>query len=232
MSQGEVNALALAIFLPRATLPPSPFGFLVIDDPVQAMDPAKVQGLARVFEQVARSRQVVVFTHDDRLPEAISRLAIDARVLEVTRRAGSLVEVRACDDPATRSLADARALCCDEALPSELARRVVPGLCRTALESVLLDGTRRQLLGKGLGHAEVERRLDSARSLMERGALGLLGDASKGSQVYARLNTYGSWAADTFRACNEGAHGRFEGHLDLLVGDTQRLVARLREVLA
>jgi hypothetical protein len=35
MSQGEVNALALSVFLPRATMPQSPFRFLVIDDPVQ-----------------------------------------------------------------------------------------------------------------------------------------------------------------------------------------------------
>jgi hypothetical protein len=33
MSQGEVNALALSVFLPRATLPASPFRFLVLDDP-------------------------------------------------------------------------------------------------------------------------------------------------------------------------------------------------------
>jgi hypothetical protein len=37
---------ALALLLPpRARLPASPFRFLVIDDPVQAMDPAKVDGL-------------------------------------------------------------------------------------------------------------------------------------------------------------------------------------------
>ncbi|MGH9125603.1 MAG: hypothetical protein ACRDZ8_12890 [Acidimicrobiales bacterium] len=41
ISQGEINALALSVFLPRATLPASPFRFLVIDDPVQAMDPAR-----------------------------------------------------------------------------------------------------------------------------------------------------------------------------------------------
>ncbi len=49
MSQGEINALALSIFLPRATIAASPFRFLVIDDPVQAMDPAKVDGLAKVL---------------------------------------------------------------------------------------------------------------------------------------------------------------------------------------
>jgi recombinational DNA repair ATPase RecF len=51
MSQGELHALALSLFLPRATLAESPFRFLVIDDPVQSMDPARVDGLARVLEQ-------------------------------------------------------------------------------------------------------------------------------------------------------------------------------------
>jgi len=75
MSQGEVNALALAVFLPRATLPASPFRFLVIDDPVQAMDPAKVDGLARVLEATASGRQVIVFTHDNRLVQVFAALS-------------------------------------------------------------------------------------------------------------------------------------------------------------
>jgi hypothetical protein len=53
MSQGELHALGLALFLPRAMTDDSPFGFVVIDDPVQAMDPAKAGGLARVLSSVA-----------------------------------------------------------------------------------------------------------------------------------------------------------------------------------
>ena len=87
MSQGELHALALSLFLPRATLPTSPFRFVMIDDPVQAMDAARIDGLARVLEAVARSHQVVVFTHDERLPAACRHLGIAARVLEVTRGA-------------------------------------------------------------------------------------------------------------------------------------------------
>ena len=49
MSQGELHALAVSVFLPRASLSESPFRFMVIDDPVQSMDPAKVDGLARVL---------------------------------------------------------------------------------------------------------------------------------------------------------------------------------------
>lgn len=231
MSQGEVNALALSIFVPRATLPASPFGFLVIDDPVQAMDPAKVEGLARVLEETARTRQVVVFTHDDRLPAAIRRLAIDAAVIEVMRRPGSIVDLQPCDDPCSRSLDQALSLCLDEQLPPELVRRVVPGLCRAAVESVLTDGVRRRLLDKGNRHAEVEGQIDGARSLMERAALALFGDETKAGHVYSRLNGYGPWAADAFRACNEGSHGSFTGDSHALVQDTRRLVSKLRQVL-
>ena len=67
MSQGELHSLALSLFLPRATLPDSPFRFICVDDPVQSMDPARVEGLARVLADTAKTRQVVVFTHDDRL---------------------------------------------------------------------------------------------------------------------------------------------------------------------
>jgi hypothetical protein len=83
MSQGEVNALALAVFLPRARLPASPFRFLVIDDPVQAMDPAKVDGLARVLDKAASDRQVIVFTHDNRLVQAVRQLRLPATVVHV-----------------------------------------------------------------------------------------------------------------------------------------------------
>ncbi len=88
MSQGELHALALSLFFPRATLPESPFRFVVVDDPVQSMDPAKVDGLARVLERAAATRQVLVFTHDDRLSEAVRRLGIDATVVEVARKRG------------------------------------------------------------------------------------------------------------------------------------------------
>lgn len=110
MSQGELHALGLALFLPRATAADSPFGFVVIDDPVQAMDPAKVDGLARVLSSVAATRQVVVFTRDDRLPAALRQLQLPATVLAVTRRERSVVTVRAVSERASHSLQDMVAL--------------------------------------------------------------------------------------------------------------------------
>jgi energy-coupling factor transporter ATP-binding protein EcfA2 len=64
MSQGELQALALAlaVFIPRATSAESPFRFVVLDDPIQAMDPSKIEGFLEVLVTLAADRQVVVFT--------------------------------------------------------------------------------------------------------------------------------------------------------------------------
>lgn len=99
MSQGELHALALALFLARATMPTSPFGFVVLDDPMQAMDSAKVAALAAVLAEIATSHQVVIFTHDDRLVAAAKQLGRDEalRVLEVERGPRSTVKVRELD---------------------------------------------------------------------------------------------------------------------------------------
>jgi hypothetical protein len=60
MSQGELHSLALSLFLPRTFLAENPFRFLVSDDPVQSMDPAKADGRARVLALLAEHRQVMI----------------------------------------------------------------------------------------------------------------------------------------------------------------------------
>ncbi|MFF3244249.1 AAA family ATPase [Streptomyces sp. NPDC002870] len=82
MSQGEQHSLALSLFLPRAATADSPFGFIVIDDPVQSMDPAKVNGLAQVLHELGEHRQVVVFTHDTRLQRAFTSQDLPVTVFE------------------------------------------------------------------------------------------------------------------------------------------------------
>ena len=139
MSQGELHALALALFLPRATMPESPFRFVVLDDPVQAMDPAKVDGLVEVLSTIAASRQVVVFSHDDRLAAAVRRAQVKARILEVKRQTGSLVEVTNTFDPPQRYLRDAAAIVKDQGLPDVTLRRTLPGILRLAVEAQARD---------------------------------------------------------------------------------------------
>jgi recombinational DNA repair ATPase RecF len=232
MSQGEVNALALSVFLPRATLPASPFRFLIIDDPVQAMDPAKVDGLARVLEKTAADRQVIVFTHDNRLAQAVRQLSISATILEVTRRPGSAVQVRASLDPVGQALRDAGALAADDSVPPAIAARVVPGLCRTAVEAAFTEAVWRRELRAGRGHADIEDDLEAARiRLTPLAALALTGDASKGREVLPRLNTWGRRFGDTYQALNKGAHVTHDGDLRLLITDARDLVAKIRAAL-
>ncbi|WP_031168800.1 hypothetical protein [Streptosporangium roseum] len=66
------------------------------------MDPSKVDGLAQVLETVAEFRQVVVFTHDTRLTEAIRRLRIRATILEMARKERSEVEAEYADEATAR----------------------------------------------------------------------------------------------------------------------------------
>ncbi len=205
----RVNALALSVFLPRARLPASPFRFLVLDDPVQAMDPAKVDGLARVLEKAAGDRQVIVFTHDNRLAQAVRQLRLPAAILEVTRRPASAVEVRACLDPVQQALRDAGALAADRSVPAEVAARVVPGLCRTAVEAAFTA-------------------LEAATSLNLLASLALTGDAAKGGQVLPRLSAWDRRFADTFQMLNKGAHAAHAGDLGQLVGDARKLAEKIR----
>ncbi|WP_159941441.1 MULTISPECIES: ATP-binding protein [unclassified Nocardiopsis] len=93
LSQGEFQALALSVCLPRTLVEGNPFGFLVLDDPVQAMDTETVEGLATVLAEVGRHRQLIVFTHDTRLSDALLRLGLPADIRTIHRDAMSNVWV-------------------------------------------------------------------------------------------------------------------------------------------
>lgn len=175
MSQGELHSLALALFLPRATMPASPFRFVVLDDPVQAMDPAKVDGLVGVLMEIARTRQVIVFSHDDRFASAVRRTPRDVpvKVLEVAREAGSRVSTVVTLSPARRYLGDAFGLVKDSGLPEDTLLRVLPGLLRMALEAQARDIYFGRALSKGCPHVEVEKRWGEASRTRERVALSL-----------------------------------------------------------
>ena len=227
MSQGELHALALSLFLPRATLEESPFRFVVVDDPVQSMDPARVDGLARAFEEVAKERQVIVFTHDGRLPEAVRRLKIEATTIGVTRRPASVIELRPASDPVAAYLSDARALVADLQLPENVRPRVVPGFCRSALEAVFTDKVRRRRLAAGVEHAAIEDELASTNTLTELAAMALFDDKSRTSDVMSRLNQIGGWAADTFKQANKGTHQPYPGSLFKLVTDAEKLCKQI-----
>lgn len=228
MSQGELNSLALSLFLPRAAMPESPFRFVIIDDPVQSMDPAKVDGLARVLADTAADRQVVVFTHDDRLCEAVERLRIPARVVGVTRRENSVVELADRTTPSEHLLSEARAVAYAEQISAAVRARVVPGLCRQAIEAACAQVTRRRRIGRGEVHADVEALFAQATTLKMRIALAILDDPQRAGDVLSRLNQKpGPWAADLVRRLDSGTHKGDEGSLPDLIRDTKSFVSLL-----
>jgi hypothetical protein len=229
MSQGEMHALGLATFLPRSCAAESPFRFTVIDDPVQSMDPSKVDGLARVLAELAADRQVVVFTHDSRLPDAVRRLEVDADILEVARAERSVVTLRRAQDPVSRYLDDAWGLARSTGIPADVRAPVVAELCRSALEAACHRVIWRTRLAKGERHADIEAAIESAsHRLATTFALALFDDPQRGGDVLARLTSrYGRRAADAYQACKKGVHEVYRKDLTLLVNDTRALAEAL-----
>ncbi len=194
MSQGELHSLALALFLPRATLPESPFRFVVLDDPVQAMDPAKVDGLVKVLLGIAKTRQVIVFSHDDRFASAVRRAPKDVpiKVLEVIREANSKVTPVVTHSPADRYLRDAFGLVKDADLPDETRRRVLPGLLRMALESQAHETFYARELSNGASHEDVEKAWEAGPKTRDRLALAI--DDPTKIDAWLEKSTYRKWA--------------------------------------
>ncbi|MEU8298952.1 AAA family ATPase [Micromonospora sp. NPDC048909] len=230
MSQGEMHALGLATFLPRGCAPESPFRFIVVDDPVQSMDPAKVDGLARVLAELAEQRQVVVFTHDTRLPDAIGRLDLGkARIIEVTRAERSVVTLRPGSDPVTRYLDDAYALARNDEITAEVRGPVVAELCRSAVEAACHRVIWRTRVGRGVPHADVEKAIeDASRRVATIVALAAFDDANRGGDVLGWLSRrHGPRSVNAYKACREGVHGAYLADLPGLVADARLLTAAL-----
>jgi hypothetical protein len=212
MSQGELHALALALFLPRATAPESPFRFVVLDDPIQAMDPAKVEGFVAVIEKIAAHRQVIVLSHDDRLPDAVRRSGVKAQIYEVTRGVGSAVTMTNSFQPSMRYLDDAFAFAKDENVPDEAKNRVIPGLCRMGLETTAHEVYSTRSYTAGLDRLTVEKRWKDASTVRQRLALALHSDKDAPIDAWLKGGTRRSAALHVY---NSGVHaGSTSDHAD------------------
>src|SRR5260370_14050358 len=163
---------------------------------------------------------------------AVRQLSIPAAIWEVTRRPGSAVQVRACMDPAGQALRDAGVRAADDSVPAGAAARVVPGLCRTAVEAVFTEAVWRRELRTGRRDAEIEDDLEAASVRLNLlASLALTRDASKGGEVLPRLNAWGHRFADTYLALTSGAHAAHDGDLGLFAGDAPRLAGKIRRML-
>ncbi|WP_407687368.1 AAA family ATPase [Mycobacterium sp. HUMS_1102779] len=224
MSQGELQALALAIFIPRATSSESPFRFLVFDDPIQAMDPSKIDGFLEVLTSLAKDRQVIVLTHDNRLPAAIRASRAPARIVEVTRAPDSAISVVESTRPATRLLDDAFAIAADDAVPEDIKRSAIPALCREALEAAAWDVYSSKALAGGRSREEIEDAWGKATKTARRLALALSGNAEDDAAVN-KWKAGGFERKRTLSVVNKGVHAGvwdYKGAVNdarLVVGD-------------
>lgn len=203
MSQGELHSLALALFIPRATTPASPFRFLVLDDPIQAMDPAKIGGFLDVLIELAKDRQVIVFSHDDRLPAAIRARSVAAQLLDVTREQGSQVVVKENDLPANRYVADAVAVILDDDMDELIKRKAVPGLFRMAIEAAAHQRFYTDRARAGSAYHETDAAWEGAKNTQHCVALALNGDASSDISSWKSFRAH---RFPTLAICATGVH--------------------------
>jgi recombinational DNA repair ATPase RecF len=229
MSQGEQHSLALALFLPRARTADSPFGFLLIDDPVQSMDPAKVHGLARVLHELGEERQIIVFTHDTRLQRAFASQELAVTVFEVERDKGSKVRVKPVTNPVEQALEDARALAKTSNLPLAALSHVLPGLCRLALENAFIEAAWIRQYRSGGSEQELQALIARADRFIPLASLALFGDTGHTKpDVEAELAKVcpGGWHdVDLVRQCQAGSHPG-----GAQIADPSRFVYRLSQI--
>ncbi|MFH9862508.1 AAA family ATPase [Streptomyces sp. NPDC017202] len=233
MSQGELHSLALSLFLPRTATADSPFGFVVIDDPVQSMDPAKVDGLAQVLDELGHDRQVVVFTHDTRLPHAFRSQGLPVTVLKVERGEQSKVHVTTDTDPVKEAVDNAMALAHTENCSEAALRHVLPSLCREALATAIVEAAwlRRNRTGQPAEH--LQSAIDATERLIPLASLALFDDGlvHPDEEVRSRLRTlYGNESTTLIHQCQQGAHpGGFLPHDPIaFVRRVEALAARIR----
>jgi hypothetical protein len=79
LSDGEKRIVALADFLTEAALDEACTG-IILDDPVTSLDVGSRKVVARKLAELARARQVVVFTHD---PVLLYHIKLEAKNLSV-----------------------------------------------------------------------------------------------------------------------------------------------------
>ena len=77
LSECQLNCLGLAMWLMRATTPASPFGFVLLDDPVQSMDDDHTEAfISHVIPHLIddHGKQVIVLSHVKRITERLREL--------------------------------------------------------------------------------------------------------------------------------------------------------------
>jgi ABC-type transport system involved in cytochrome c biogenesis ATPase subunit/predicted nucleic acid-binding Zn-ribbon protein len=212
LSTGQRNALSLATYLPRAAQQSSPFGFMVLDDPVQAFDDWRVRYLAQQLTELAESTQIVVFTHDDRLWREVVAHGARPRRIQLDRPAEerSLVRVADATSPGQLLLRELRdALCQYDGksasinVTEEAITAFTLAVCRQALDAETCEQI--EVLGRRSGKDAEAIQADLNAAQDTKRMLGLLDRYCGDAGVCTVDRTPHGEAID---ALNQGSHGQ------------------------
>lgn len=170
LSAGQRNALLLSPLLASAEA--GPFAFLILDDPVHALDEMRVDLLARILHELAATRRVIVLTHDERLREYLRMRDADSDVRAIRRvpltGAVSVVPEKptweALLDDAAEVVRIGRPSADGEITPSQLVR----GLCRQALDDAIREGIMKACSSRSCDPTPLLSRLDKAYRTRDR----------------------------------------------------------------
>lgn len=248
LSQGELHSLALSVFLPTMKRPESPFGFALIDDPVQAMDEHAVHGLATILQEYAKTLQLIVLTHDRRLIDVLRNQDIDHDLINVTRSDRSQVECERLYSPVTQRLFDARHTAERRRNRGRLTHfQDVADHCRRAIEAACIRAHQRTLLSEGKSGVESKNAMDDAltgRDITTRGlmALAIFGDFDRHGDVRDHVaneepDKWGEWVDATLRRVNDIVHAKtarearevLGDDLQAFITDVERLTQKVKE---
>ncbi len=187
----------------------------MIDDPVQVMDEHAVDGLAEVLRDAAEELQVIVFTHDERLPRALRLLDIEHTLINITRSAGSVVQCEVALDSVIRALEDARIEAQEAGEDNSDNSWMDIGVhCREAVEQACIKAAEQRLRKAGVSPSDIQRELDyavynerlSTRKLM---ALAIWGDPDNLNKVAPHVMQHekgGAWINDAIDHTNALFH--------------------------
>jgi hypothetical protein len=232
LSTGQRNALSLATYLPRATQPGSPFGFLILDDPIHAFDTWRVRYLARHLLTLAERFQIVVFTHDDRLWRELRGLGATPTHMRMDRRGDGQpqVRVRHVASPGIQRLDEIqRILGAEKASPIGTTPAVASmtlAMCRQAVDTEVVAQI--EILARRVGSPEatVVAELRRARKTLDQ--LALLNDYARRASLRT-INVNGF--TPTVHALNGAAHGKAPGgDPHLWVRQTRKIIKAVQEI--
>ncbi|MFP5021911.1 hypothetical protein [Pseudonocardia phyllosphaerae] len=208
LSSGQRNALLLTpLLMPGAQ---GPFGFVIVDDPVHALDDTRVDLLARELVRLSAERQVIVLTHDPRLEEYLQAHRPTMNIVELDRDPVSrTVTFSEISTPWGALLTDAREIRRVTRNKSwdysENLASVVGGMCRAAVDGALRQSAMIRAVQRTIDIAQALKDLEGARETRAR--IEHMTALAGGKDQLPRLTQAARSYLDFW---NKGSHGQID----------------------